>query len=79
MTFLKHGMEPLWSSNLYSLYLRKSFGLLLKLELGHLGKLLKPHAESKQNITIGKFNFSEVGRQTLAHLFCSIFASSAKT
>lgn len=57
ITFLKHTVEPLWSSN-FTLYLGKSLGLLLCLEPTHLEKLLKPHAESGQLLTIRKFKFS---------------------
>lgn len=53
----------------HCLYLRKSLGLLPYLELAHLGKLLKPHVESRQ-LTIRKFNLSELWRQTPNHLFC---------
>lgn len=39
ITFLKHAMEPLLSSN-FTLYLGKSLDLSLFLEPTHLGKLL---------------------------------------
>lgn len=76
ITFLKHAMEPLLSSN-FTLYLGKSLDLSLFLEPTHLGKLL--NAMQRQGSFSLLENSSLVERWTFVHILCNILASDPRT